>query len=413
MASPVDVCIVGAGPYGLSIAAHLRGKGIAHRIFGRPLQTWLQHMPQGMLLKSDGFASNLSAPEPGHSLRSFCSQRGIPYDDTHIPVRLETFVQYGLDFQKHLVPEVDTRSIVKITRHEEIFILEVEDGEQFTARRVVLAVGIRDYAWTPPQLRSLPRTLFTHSSDHSNPSAFAGRNVTVIGGGASAIDLAALLSEIGAKVCIVARRPAITFHNPPAPGEQSFLSRLKSPSSGLGPGWKSRLYTELPYLFRLLPAALRLRIVRSHLGPAPGWPMKERVSKVQMYLGTRDLTANPEEDHVLLRFLGSDGRVIEHRTDHVIAATGYRPNMNRLKFLAPDIQAGLRTLENSPVLSAHFESSVPGLYFVGISSANTFGPMMRFAFGADWTARHLTAHLEHNAAMLKQKIFPHTAEVLD
>ena len=60
MNAPVEVAIVGAGPYGLSLAAHLNGAGIQTRVLGRPMDSWRSHMPQGMLLKSDPFASNLS-----------------------------------------------------------------------------------------------------------------------------------------------------------------------------------------------------------------------------------------------------------------------------------------------------------------------------------------------------------------
>ena len=59
----IETAIVGAGPYGLSIAAHFRSRGIPFRIFGRPMDSWLAHMPKGMMLKSDGFASNIYDPD--------------------------------------------------------------------------------------------------------------------------------------------------------------------------------------------------------------------------------------------------------------------------------------------------------------------------------------------------------------
>jgi FAD-dependent urate hydroxylase len=59
MSQVVEVVIVGAGPYGLSIAAHLRALGIGFRIFGDPMHTWREQMPEGMMLKSEGFASNI------------------------------------------------------------------------------------------------------------------------------------------------------------------------------------------------------------------------------------------------------------------------------------------------------------------------------------------------------------------
>lgn len=414
MNSYIEVAIVGAGPYGLSIAAHLRSMGIAHRIFGKSMETWRERMPRGMLLKSDGFASNLSAPEPGYTLRVFCELKGIAYDDTKLPVRLETFIEYGLWFQEHLAPELDSRCVTDIHRLGGCFMLQTADGDKFTARRVVLAVGIREFAWIPAELAGLSLDLVTHSSQHPEPAAMAGRDVTVIGGGASAVDLAVLMHEQGAKVCILARHPEIRFHRPPPLGERSLWAQFRRPASGLGPGWRSRVYTEAPGLFRHLPAAARLRIVRSHLGPAPGWPMRERAEgKVPMILGVQDLKAEAQKGGVVLRFIDSDGRPAEHATEHVIAATGYRADVRRLTYLSEAIRRHLRTLSNAPQLSAHFESSVPGLYFVGLASANCFGPAMRFAFGADYTSRRIARHLQQQIAVHSPQLVARPSQVLN
>jgi hypothetical protein len=394
MSAPIDVVVIGAGPYGLSLAAHLRGKGISHRIFGKPMETWRERMPHGMLLKSDGFASNLSAPAAGYTLRDYCEVKGIAYDDTKIPVQLETFIDYGMWFQRQLVPELDTRNVTEIHRLDGEFLIRTDDGEELAARRVVLAVGIREFAWIPPELGDLPPELLTHSSQHPDPAAMAGRDVTVIGGGASAIDLAVLMHEQGAKVCILAHQENIRFHLPPPAGKRSLWAQLRHPSSGLGPGWRSRIYTQVPRLFRQLPAAVRLHIVRTHLGPAPGWPMRERARGVAMILGANGVRAEAYGDGVLLRYVDRAGREAEHQTGHVIAATGYRADVRRLRYLSPAIRQHLRTQGDAPMLSGEFESSVPGLYFVGLASANSFGPMMRFAFGANYTAPRLAGHLE-------------------
>ena len=116
MNSAFEVAIVGAGPYGLSLAAHLQSRGIHFAIFGPPMEVWRQHMPQGMLLKSDGFASNLSDPNGSFTLKQFCGENGLPYDDTRLPVPLETFVNYGLAFQEKMVPHLDSRRVTKIER---------------------------------------------------------------------------------------------------------------------------------------------------------------------------------------------------------------------------------------------------------------------------------------------------------
>src|SRR5580692_4274627 len=68
-----NTAIIGAGPYGLSLAAHFRRRGIPFRIFGRPMDSWRAHMPKGMLLKSDGFASNISDPDDQFTLGKFCA----------------------------------------------------------------------------------------------------------------------------------------------------------------------------------------------------------------------------------------------------------------------------------------------------------------------------------------------------
>src|SRR5690242_16311867 len=92
----IDIAIVGAGPYALSLAAHLAVRRVSHRAFGRPLETWRRHMPAGMSLKSDGFASSLSAPTPSATLGDYCEAQGLPYHDTDLPVPLATFVRYAM-----------------------------------------------------------------------------------------------------------------------------------------------------------------------------------------------------------------------------------------------------------------------------------------------------------------------------
>ncbi|MGC1781710.1 MAG: NAD(P)-binding domain-containing protein [Acidobacteriaceae bacterium] len=398
MTSALDVAVIGAGPYGLSVAAHLRAQGVSCGVFGPSMEVWREHMPKGMLLKSDGFASNLSDPTSSFTLKEFCLTRGIPYSDTKIPVAIETFIEYALAFQQKFVPDLDARRVSAVEREGDGFVIRLEDGESVPARRVVLAVGISHFSYVPPCLGGLPANLLSHSSAHNDCSSFSGRKVTVIGAGASAIDLAALMHESGAEVTIVARAPFIRFHNMPGPNGRSLWERMRNPSSGLGPGWKSRFFTDAPGVFRYFPEDLRLRIVSRHLGPAPGWPMKTRVvGKVPMILGHSVALAERSNGGVRLALRSQDGTTEEHHTDHVVAATGYRPDIRRLSFLGEDIRRQIQTAGNAPVLSRDFQASVPGLYFVGIAAANDFGPMMRFAYGSDYTARRLSSHLVKRA----------------
>lgn len=388
-----DVVIVGAGPYGLSIAAHLGAAGMALRIFGRPLQAWREHMPQGMLLKSDGFASNLSDPAGAFTLERFCAMSGLPYHATRHPVSLDTFAAYGLAFQERMVPEVEEREITGIERASGGYRLRVSDGTAAVARSVVLAVGISHFAHVPPSLMLLPRKSLSHSSNVTDPARWRGRNVTVVGAGASGIDLAVLLKEAGADVTLVARRSSLKFAGPPPPNGRSLWDGIRHPSSPIGPGWRSRLYCDAPWLFHRLPEPLRRRLLRMHLGPAAGYPMKDRfVGKVPALLGHGIERAEVEHGRVRL-VLRAGERITAHVTDHVIAATGYEVDVRRLTFLSGEIRSRIRCADRAPVLSSAFESSVPGLFFVGAASGSSFGPMMRFACGADWTARRITREL--------------------
>src|SRR5262249_13969358 len=180
------------------------------------------------------------------------------------------------------------------------------------------------------------------------------------------------------------------FHS--GPGEKpSLWKRIRHPRSGLGPGLRSRFYSDAPALFYYLPERLRLQIVRTALGPSGGWTIKEKVmGRVPLSLGCTPERAEVQNGSVHLHVRSVDGTKREIVTQHVIAGTGYRVNMERLTFLSPDICSRIKTVNGSPVLSPAFESSVPGLYFAGVAAANSFGPVMRFAFGAGFAARTIT-----------------------
>jgi cation diffusion facilitator CzcD-associated flavoprotein CzcO len=404
MRSICEVAIVGAGPYGLSLAAHLRAAGVEFRIFGKPLDTWRHHMPSYMLLKSDGFASSLSAPNGHGTLKTYCQARNIPYADQGLPVSLDLFTRYADTFQKRFVPEVEERMVRRLERDGDAFRLTIDDGETFLARQVVLAAGVSWFAHTPSLLAALSSDVLSHSFAHRDGESFRNRDVVVIGGGASAVDLAALLADCGASVRIVARRQAIRFHTRPDPADASLMRQLQRPTTGIGPGWRSFFCAYTPLLFHGLPEAMRLRITRRHLGPAPGWFMRERVEgKLPMMLGRELVGAAMKEGRAEIVTRDQNGAEERLACDHVIAATGYRPILSKLPFLSPELLKHIATVEGTAVLSDNFESSVPGLHVTGPAAANSFGPLMRFMVGAEFAAPRLAQHLKRRASRSAQR----------
>jgi thioredoxin reductase len=351
-----------------------------------------------MTLKSDGFASSLSEPDGVGTLAAYCAANGVSYDATGIPVELDVFNSYAMDFQRRFVPDVEDRQVVALEKVPDGFSIKLDDGESLDATFVVGAIGITHFAVMPTELAQLPSELVSHSSAHHDLSGFAGRDVTVIGGGSSAIDLATLLHEAGATTSLIARRASLRFSKPPAPGARSRWQRLRHPSSGLGPGLRSWLCQNVPFLFRFLPGKTRLTIIKRHLGPQASWVMRERFEAgVAVALGENIEQAVEDNGRVRLVLRTSDGTRREVVTDHVIAATGYSPDVQRLGFLSDGLRASIRTHARMPVVSTGFESSVPGLYFVGPPAVNSFGPLMRFMVGAEYTAPVVARRLARKA----------------
>ena len=396
MYAPVEVAIVGAGPYGLSLAAHLDGAGIQTRVFGRPMDSWRRHMPEGMLLKSDPFASNLSDPQDFYTLARFSEEQSIPYSESE-PVRLDLFCNYGLAFQKRCAPRLAEVQVSTIERSGSEFIIGLDEGGEVSARRLVIAIGVGPFRYVPEILGALPNQLLSHSFDHRDLSGFSGARVAVVGGGASAIDLAGLLHERGCDVALVSRRAELRFtggsgskHSGPGP----LWRRIRQPSSGLGPGLRSRFSTDAPLLIHALPKRLRFEFVRQHLGPAASKVMKDKVvGRVPLLLGRELLAAAVEDSRVALTLSSKDGPHEVLRVDHVIAATGFRVDLGRLTLLSPALRRDIAEYRGAPILTRNFESAVPGLYFIGPAAAASFGPMMRFTFGARYAARRLTRAL--------------------
>lgn len=392
MNDAVEVAIVGAGPYGLSLAAHLRAAGVSFRAFGTVMHPWRTAMPAGMFLKSQGFASNLSSPDRSHTLSAFCRATGRPYADYGLPVPLDTFLAYGEWFACELVPDAEDTLVVSVEPAHGAYLVTLTTGESLVARRVVVAVGVEHFAHTPAELASLPADLCTHASAHTDLSTFSGQRVVVLGAGQSALESAALLHEQGAEVQVVMRASAPKWNGPPLPPDRALVRRLREPEAGLGSGWGTWFYSRQPGLYRHLPTSTRIYRARTALGPAGAPWLRERIEgQFPLLPGQRVRAAVPGYPGVRLRLAGTDGRERDLDADHVIAGTGYRAELARLTFLSERLRAAVRTVAGTPRVGADYQSSVPGLYFTGPAVATTFGPVMRFVYGTDHAARTMAA----------------------
>nr|WP_201761088.1 NAD(P)-binding domain-containing protein [Nonomuraea sp. K271] len=388
MRTPViDVAIVGAGPYGLSAAAHALGAGLDARIFGKPMRAWEFHMPRGMLLKSEAAASHLADPGRRYGLDAF---HRYAYGE---PVPVERFVAYGKWFRARTVGQaLDESEVTAVGAEGNLFALTLSSGASMLARAVVLAVGHLPFAYRPCALAGLPPEAATHSCDHHEPAVFAGRDVTVLGAGQSALETATLLAEAGASVRLVARAGALAWNDVPQE-RRSLPARVRAPRSKLGGGWPSVAWSRLPGAIRHLPGAARDHVVRTALGPAGAWWLRDRFEgAVKVTLGAR-LTGSEYGDGVRLHLRDLSGAATTLETEHVIAATGYRVEVARITMLREDLRRAVGSQGPAPRLSGTFETRVPGLHLVGLAAAATFGPSMRFVCGCDFAARRVTRGL--------------------
>jgi FAD-dependent urate hydroxylase len=389
----LDTTIVGAGPYGLSIAAHLRAAGISFQVFGSPLESWRRYMPEDMVLKSERFASNLWDPGRRYCFKRYCDQKRIPFQAVGQPLSLATFLEYA-DWFRHNT-EIESRDvrIVNIRRDANGFSLELADGTTFKSRRVILATGHMAFRVIPPQLTHIPEPLLFHSTRIGDVKTFAGREVTIIGAGQSALETAALIHEAGARVRILVKSGRIEWNEKSKP--RPLFDRILAPDAGIASGWRSVAISELPRVFRwYFPPERRHRFVARAYGPGGAWWLRERVDgKINAQLNCEVEVATVEGSRVRVVSRGANGRE-EFVTDHIIAGTGFKVDIDKLDYLDPALrQSILREIGGIPALDAHFETSIPGLFIVGIASAPVFGPIMRFMYGAKHVGPVITGRL--------------------
>jgi cation diffusion facilitator CzcD-associated flavoprotein CzcO len=348
---------------------------------------WEEQMPKGMLVRSAWSASSLSDPSGRFSLSAYEKAQSQPFPR---PLPGEEMSRYARWFQARAVPDLDERLISTVERDDSGFALLTDDGERVVARRVVIATGLHSFPFSPPQFDGLGEGLATHSMQVAEPSRFADQSVVVIGSGQSAVETAALICEAGAKVELIARAPAIRWL---ARGEKlrtvdPLLQRLLYAPTDVGPAGVSRLVA-MPNLFRRLPRSLQDRLAYRSIRPAATSWLMDRSTEVTMTFKRQVVDARPRGSGAHLRL--DDGS--ERDVDHVVLATGYKIDVAREPLIGESLRGQIRLRQGYPVLRGGFESSVPALHFVGAYSAWSFGPIMRFVAGTDFTARTIAKHV--------------------
>jgi thioredoxin reductase len=393
-----DVAIIGAGPYGLSLAASLANRGVDVCVFGKPMAFWktIARAAPARYLKSYCFGTDIPVPQ-SVGFSDWSRARGL---EAFEPCAMSDVAEYGLDVQRRFVPFVREAMLLNVGMAGRKFLLHSEDGEELIAERVIIATGLSCFEHVPEALSALPAALMRHSNAIEDYAAYRGKRVAIVGGGQSALEAAALVHEAGGAAELIVREGSIRWMTR-LPQERTLLQRLRSPISGLGSGPKAWLLTNLPGACRLLPDGSRTDFLRRHLPPEGAWWLKPRVEgNVSTLLATAVSAAKASGEEVTLTLSAHGGSGETRRYDSVIAATGFRADVDRLGFIAQELRDQVHRIDRAPRLDQHFQASVPGLYFVGPASAMSFGPLFRFVVGT----YHTTATLVGCLAGKKRKL---------
>lgn len=384
----VDITIIGAGPYGLSAAAHIRAaNGATVRVFGTPMSFWDHHMPTGMFLRSPLVASNLSDPHKKLTLSTFGSEMNTTIT---APLPVGHFIEYGRWFQRKTQLELDPRNVVRVKARTGGFRLTLTDNEQIESDRVIVATGIVPFANRLRQLSDIPASLTSHSCDHKSFDQFAGKCVTVVGSGQSALESAALLHEAGAEVSVVAREPVVYFLRRHPWTHRGLLGRILYADPDVGPAVVSQLVAA-PTIFRQLPRNIQDRLAIRSIRPAGAAWLTARLQDVPILTGRWIESAIPSIGAKRLKIRLNDDTELE--VDHVLQATGYRVDISKYPFLEGKLVENIRRVNGFPVLNRGFESSIEKLHFLGAPAAWSFGPLMRFVAGVDFASSALVRHI--------------------
>lgn len=352
-----DLIIIGAGPYGISLAAHAIANNLSFRILGYPMDFWKNQMPQSMFIRTPHDFCSFSDAKDELTIQRFAKETGV---ELVTPLPRPIFVDYAMWFAKEAGVEFTPELVTTLSKDGEDYLIETETGQRFQAKNVIIATGVEHYKYTPEMFRSLPSHLVSHTSGYTSFQAFAGKNIAVVGSGQSAWEAAALLHLAGSEVELLYRRESANYAGSTADeiqlrnlGDVFYQLALDEKQEEWGQSPGSVAHFLRPYVEGKVPETGGITIFRAE---------QTSNDKVNLYL--------------------SDGtlRVV----DHVISASGFRINLERVPFLPHKLLNSIvreGDFTQFPKLDESFESSIAGLYFAGPLSSHSHGPTFRFILG--------------------------------
>ena len=366
-----DLLIIGAGPFGLALAAQASHLGINHLVVGRPMEFWQKNMPQGMYLRSacDWHLDPVNI----HTIEKFLESRGQTPHEVE-PLSLEFYLSYADWFstQKQITT---LPAYIERLDHVDGFVATTVDGETIHARQVALAPGFKHFANIPNELKArLPEHRYIHTCEFTDFSSAADTRYLIVGGRQSAFEWTALLLEAGAGAIYISHR-----HDTPAFEESDW-------------SWVNPLMEAIadnPNWFRRLSQAEKDDV--SHRQWAEGrlklepWLAPRIADERVRILPNTELVKAVERNGELAVTMSNGEEIV---CDKVVFATGYKVDISRVPILSSgNILAQIETRNGFPVLDDHLQTSVPGLFITSMPAMQDFGPFFGFTIAVRVSAK--------------------------
>jgi thioredoxin reductase len=365
----VTLLVVGAGPYGVAVAARAIELGIDTVVVGHPMGFWTDHMPEGMFLRS-GTDWHLDASGID-TFEAFIEDRGLSSADID-PVPIAVFLEYASWFQAKKHVSIRDRLVLRLERNGDGFIAWLDDETPIAASAVVAAPGAAFFRQFPEWATILPEGVGAHTCDLVRFHELAGARVVVIGGRQSAYEWAALLGEHGVeRVDIVHRHDVPRFEHV----SWKFVDPYMDETIRNRGWWRSLSATAQGEIGRKFWEVGRLTLE---------WWLTPRLAdpRIHRWPGTHVVETAVTDRGTFSAVLSSGDRLT---FDHIVFATGYKADLPAVPYLH-DLVGSLEVVDGFPELDEAFQTSIPGLYVAGFASTRDFGPFFGFTKGCPTAA---------------------------
>ncbi|RXT07215.1 NAD(P)-binding domain-containing protein [Ammoniphilus sp. CFH 90114] len=367
----LDLVIVGAGPYGISLAAHAQASGLTYKLLGKPMGFWRHKMPPEMFIRTQVDYIGLSDPHEQYTFAQYQKEKNI---ELTYPVSRTAWVDYAFWFAERNQVTFTEECVRHVNYKQGRYFVITDQETSLECKHLVIAIGLTHAEYIPNNLLHLKGKWLSHTNGYTDYQPFSGKSVAVVGGGQSGWEAAALLHQTGAKVDLIYRGSG---YEPPVPQI-------------------NRRQREIAPLFYSFPVEQQKEISKEFLKATVTeflLPLVEGKANQHPYSEVKEANILYDEDQVSLVL--SSGNTL--KVDHVIAATGYRPNLYNLPFLT-SLSGEIKKESNGfPIVNQWFESSMPGLYFVGPLSSHHHGPSYTQIAGVWHTSHALIPNLLKNA----------------